>query len=138
LRVPYYVLFDKLTSNFRMFELTGTVYRELFQERLWIDALGSGLGVWQGTFEEGERQWLRWYDAEGNWLPTPDEKAQRSENLARQAEEHARQAQEQAQRSENLARQAEEQKSRLKNRHDRLKRKNIRLKSVRRLNARVA
>jgi Uma2 family endonuclease len=56
LRVPYYVLFDKLTSNFRMFELTGTAYQELIQERLWIDALGIGLGVWQGTFAEDERQ----------------------------------------------------------------------------------
>jgi Uma2 family endonuclease len=107
LRVPYYVLFDKPTSTFRMFELQGTAYLELFQERLWIEEIGIGLGVWQGTYLEDERLWLRWYDAAGNWLPTPDEKAQRSENLARQAEEQARQAEEQARQAENLARQAE-------------------------------
>jgi hypothetical protein len=107
LRVPYYVLFDKPTSTFRMFELQGTAYLELFQERLWIEEIGIGLAVWQGTYLEDERLWLRWYDVAGNWLPTPDEKAQRSENLARQAEEQARQAEEQARQAENLARQAE-------------------------------
>jgi Uma2 family endonuclease len=115
LRVPYYVLFDKPTSTFRIFELQGTAYQELFQERLWIETLGIGLGVWQGTYLEDERLWLRWYDAEGNWLPTPDEKAQRSENLARQAEEQARQAEEQARQAEEQARQAEEQVRRSEN-----------------------
>jgi hypothetical protein len=74
--VPYYVLFDKLTNNFRMFELQGTAYEELFQERLWIEALGIGLGVWEGTYSRDNRPWLRWYDAEENWIPTIEEREQ--------------------------------------------------------------
>jgi Uma2 family endonuclease len=103
LRVPYYVLFDRITSNFRMFELQGTAYEELFQERLWIDALGIGLGLWQGRFDEEERLWLRWYDAEGNWIPTIEElkvqaeQREQVEREARQQEQEARlQAEEQA------------------------------------------
>jgi Uma2 family endonuclease len=79
LRVPYYVLFDKLTNNFRMFELQGTAYEELFQERLWIEALGIGLGVWEGTYSRDNRLWLRWYDAEENWIPTIEELKQQAE-----------------------------------------------------------
>jgi len=82
LRVPYYVLFDRLTNRVQMFELRGTSYQELFVDRLWIDALGIGLGLWFGAFSGDERLWLRWYNAEGNWIPTSDELAE-SERRAR-------------------------------------------------------
>jgi Uma2 family endonuclease len=124
LRVPYYVLFDRINSNFRMFELTGTAYQELFQERLWIEALGIGLGVWQGRFAEEERQWLRWYDAEGNWIPTVEELKQQAEERVQvesqgrleavQREEQERQRANQAEQQveqEREARQQAEQRS---------------------------
>jgi Uma2 family endonuclease len=120
LRVPYYVLFDRLTSNFRMFELQGTVYQELFQERLWIDALGIGLGIWQGRFDEEERLWLRWYDASGNWIPTAEEREQveRQGRLAEQearlvAEQQAEQERLRAIQSEQLAEQERQRANRL-------------------------
>ena len=35
--------------------------------------LELGLGLWQGAYQGIERLWLRWYDANGNWIPTPEE-----------------------------------------------------------------
>ena len=87
LRVPDYVLFNREANILQLFRLDGAHYRELNEERLWIEELGIGLGVWEGKFMEVERPWLRWYDAEGGWLPTEVERAvaterQRVEALA--------------------------------------------------------
>ena len=49
-----------------------------------------GLGLWQGTYQNTEGLWLRWYNADG-WLPTLTEKAknerQKAENERQRADE---------------------------------------------------
>jgi translation initiation factor IF-2 len=35
--------------------------------------LELGLGLWQGEYQGIERLWLRWYDAQGNWILTQTE-----------------------------------------------------------------
>jgi Uma2 family endonuclease len=85
LKVPYYVVFDRYTDNLRVFMLHGDRYSclELPQSRFWIPSIERGLGLWQGSYEGIDRQWLRWFDGEGNWLPTTAEREQqRSERLA--------------------------------------------------------
>jgi hypothetical protein len=37
------------------------------------------LGVWEGTYSRDNRPWLRWYDAEENWIPTIEELKQQAE-----------------------------------------------------------
>ncbi len=78
LRVPYYVVFDRYTNNFRAFVLVATRYQELSlsEQRLWLEDVGLGLGLWQGSYQETQGLWLRWYDVDGNWIPTADERAQ--------------------------------------------------------------
>jgi hypothetical protein len=90
LRVPYYALFNREGNVLRLFRLEGASYRELSDERLWIEELQIGLGLWQGSFADVERQWLRWYDASGQWLPTDQELAsQQAEVRAKAAEARA-------------------------------------------------
>lgn len=36
----------------------------------WFDELQLGLGAWTGVYEGVEGQWLCWYDATGNWIPS--------------------------------------------------------------------
>jgi len=84
LRVPYYVVFSRYTDRLRVFTLVADRYQELEldsnQPKLWIPTLELGLGLWQGKYEGVTRQWLRWYDAEGNWVLTDTEEAlQRAE-----------------------------------------------------------
>jgi Uma2 family endonuclease len=85
LRIPYYVVFDRYTNQLQVFILYADRYTELNLEepRLWIPSLELGLGLWQGVYQGVERLWLRWCDAEGNWLLTPSEQErQRAERLA--------------------------------------------------------
>lgn len=75
LRVPYYVVFDRYSDRLRAFTLIAGQYREeiLERSRFFLPSLNLGLGLWQGTYQGIERQWLRWYDAQGNWIPTATE-----------------------------------------------------------------
>ena len=106
LRVPYYVVFNSETNQIRAFELVGTRYREmeLSEPRLWIEELGLGLGLWQGFWLKQERPWLRWYDHEGNWVPTPEERERQfAEQAVQQTEEAQQRAMQAEQRAEILA-----------------------------------
>ena len=97
LRVPYYIVFDRYTDTLKVFILQADRYTELNLEetRIWMPTLELGLGLWQGSYQGIERLWLRWYDANGNWMPTPTEaERQRSEELEVKAERLAAKLQE--------------------------------------------
>ncbi len=90
LRIPYYVVFSRYTNQLQAFKLDGAHYQELeLQEsRLWIPELDLGLGLWQGECQGIERLWLRWYDAQGNWILTQtDQERQRAEQERQRAEQ---------------------------------------------------
>ncbi len=91
LRVPYYVLFNREASTYRLFRLEGTAYQELSEQRLWIEPLQIGLGLWQGSFAGVERLWLRWYDAKGRWISTDIEQERQRTEQERQRAERAEQ-----------------------------------------------
>ncbi|MDM8550603.1 Uma2 family endonuclease [Desulfobacterales bacterium HSG2] len=86
LGVPYYAVFDPYADQLRMFRLTGGRYVETVSpdQRMWIPELKMGLGVWHGTHEGLERKWLRWFDREGNWMPTPVERERREKEIIQQ------------------------------------------------------
>ncbi|MEH1896886.1 MAG: Uma2 family endonuclease [Nostoc sp.] len=90
LRIPYYIVFDRYTDKLQVFQLVADSYSELdlSTPRIWMPGLELGLGLWQGSYQQIERLWLRWYDASGNWLPTPLEReSQRANRLAAQLRE---------------------------------------------------
>jgi Uma2 family endonuclease len=78
LQIPYYVIFARDPDKFRAFQLTNGRYRELTlpDKRLWMPEIKLGLGLWEGVYHGIERKWLRWYDADGKWIPTLVEKQQ--------------------------------------------------------------
>jgi Uma2 family endonuclease len=110
LRVPYYVLFDRYTSQLRIFKLNGTAYEELplSEPKHWLTEIQLGLGVWEGTYNGAYGQWLRWYDLSG-WIPTTQESREHAEQQAQQAQEQVQQAQQQTQQAQEQAQQAQEQ-----------------------------
>ena len=59
--------------------------------------LELGLSLWQGNYQGVERLWLRWYDADGNWIPTPEEE----QNI--RAEQERQRAEQEYERAERLA-----------------------------------
>lgn len=75
LKIPYYAVFDRYNYQFQMFELKDGRYIKatIPDNRFWIPELKLGLGVWEGSYEEVEKSWLRWYDSTGNWVLISDE-----------------------------------------------------------------
>jgi Uma2 family endonuclease len=99
LRIPYYIVFARDPEQFRAFQLTGGRYRELTlpDNRVWLPEIKLGLGLSPGVYHGVERKWLRWYDADGKWIPTPVEKQQQ------RAEQEKTRADQEKTRAERLA-----------------------------------
>ena len=76
LKVPYYIVFNRYTDEFKVFVLTAGFYQEikLKEPKIWMPQLELGLGLWSGEYEGLNRVWLRCYDADGNWILTPSER----------------------------------------------------------------
>ena len=94
LQIPYYVVYNREQDYFRAFHLANNRYQELelTNNQLWLEELGIGLRLWQGTHKRIERLWLRFYDASGDLIPTSTE-------WERQEKEQAQKEKEQAQKS---------------------------------------
>ena len=71
----------------RAFKLDGNRYAELslMDERLWLDEVQLGLGVWVGRYRGAEGKWLRWYDHSNTWIPTEAEQVMQQATRAEQA-----------------------------------------------------
>jgi Uma2 family endonuclease len=84
LRIPYYAIFDRYENQFRLFQIQATRYEEMTlpDQKFWFPEINLGLGRWQGSYEGVEGRWLRWYDAEGRWLPTAQERAEQERERA--------------------------------------------------------
>jgi hypothetical protein len=101
-----YYIFVRDPDQFRAFQLTGGRYRELTlpDNRLWLPELKLGLGLWEGVYHGLERKWLRWYDADGKWIPTPVEKErQQTEHEKTRADHEKTRAEQEKMRAERLA-----------------------------------
>jgi hypothetical protein len=49
------------------------------------------LGLWQGSYGGINRLWLRWYDCEQHWIPTPVESEQKRTEQEKQRTEQEKQ-----------------------------------------------
>jgi Uma2 family endonuclease len=74
--VAHYVVFDPnhylSKETLRTYELSGGEYR-VGEPGPW-PAIGLGLRLWEGKFEGHGDTWLRWCDADGEILPTGEER----------------------------------------------------------------
>jgi Uma2 family endonuclease len=107
--VPYYIVFDGSTNELQAFQLRGDRYHrlELTEPRVWIPPLAIGLGLWRGNYGV-ERLWLRWYDADGGWIPTEAEQERQQAQRERQRAETERQRAEIERQRAEIERQAKE------------------------------
>jgi Uma2 family endonuclease len=98
LQVPNYVVFDESTRQLRHFRLVNGRYQPQpiapQSPQIWVPEIGCGLGLWSGDFRAIGLTWLRWCDAQGNWLATEAEIERRAKEAAQRANETERQAKE--------------------------------------------
>ena len=73
-----------LSIHEQCFKLIEGQYQEqdLSERRYWLPDMGIGLGVWHGEYEGITRPWLRWYDADGAWIPNKDERIEQERSRA--------------------------------------------------------
>lgn len=88
-RTPEYFCYDPLTTHLYGWKHNGRRYVAISpneQGWLWSEEMELWLGVWEGTFQRLETQWLRFYTQEGQLVPTLVEaEAQRAQVEAQRA-----------------------------------------------------
>ncbi len=109
--MPYYAVFSHVADRLRIFKLKSGKYTEEIGhgDRLWIPEAGLWLGAWRGIYNGADRLWLRWYDAEGNLIPT---NAERAEQERARAEQESAIAEMERQRAEQERLRAEQERLR--------------------------
>jgi Uma2 family endonuclease len=94
LRVPYYAIYDRYSNQFRIFCLQATRYVEqtINGQGFWFPEIELGLGLWTGSYQGMQGQWLRWYDKNGDWLATDREDTLQAKQVAQEANLRAQEA----------------------------------------------
>ncbi len=108
LRIPYYIVFSRYTNELRAFQLVGGHYEpmNLTDGCLLMPEINLSLGLWQGSFRDIERLWLRWFTLEGELIPAPTESAVAATQRAIIAEQEATEAKQEATEAKQEAAQA--------------------------------
>jgi Putative restriction endonuclease len=91
LEVPYYAVFDRYSKQFRMFCWQAGQYVEatISGQGFWFQEIELGLGVWVGSYQGMEGEWLRWYDQGGEWISTYQESELQANQRADREQERA-------------------------------------------------
>jgi hypothetical protein len=64
----------------------------MIEERLPMPELGLSLGLWQGTFQDITKLWLRWFTLTGELIPEPTEEATQAKTEVAQVKTEIAQA----------------------------------------------
>lgn len=86
--VLYYAVFNpeygerKQHEPLEIYRLEGERYVLQQGEPVWLPEIGLGLGRSQGTYRGWQREWLYWYDRDGNRLTAPAEVAEQERQRA--------------------------------------------------------
>ena len=94
IRVPYYRIYEVKKAAVEIYHLEDTRYRLMSANergRYPIPQLGVELGIWQGSYQNMELPWLRWWDSQGNLLLSGAERADREQQRADRAEDELKQ-----------------------------------------------
>lgn len=85
IRPAFYAIYEVDPGRVELFHLTEGRFQHVLADA-WgnypLAPLGLALGIWRGRFQNAELPWLRWYDTQGNLLPTSEERAEREHQRA--------------------------------------------------------
>ena len=80
IRPTYYGIFWTDRAELEMYHHTGKKFKRMKPNKRGhfpIAPLPVELGMWPGRYVDDDSTWLRWWDAQGNLLPTAEERAER-------------------------------------------------------------
>ncbi|MEG4485344.1 Uma2 family endonuclease [Microcoleus sp. D2_18a_B4] len=119
IRIPYYGIYEMRTGNLEVYHLIDFVYRRMEPNERGhypIPVLDVELGLWQGSYQNQELLWLRWWDSQGNLLLTGSEQVEIERARTEQERERAEQERERAEQERERAEQAERKAAQLADR----------------------
>jgi len=91
--IQYYVIYNpqrKRKPALEVYVLENRKYTLLGnQSPIWLDAISLGLGLEEGMYQGIRREWLYWYDENGERFLTPEETSRQAEFQKQQAETKA-------------------------------------------------
>lgn len=90
IRVPFYGIYEPNKASLEVYHLVDGLYHLLAPNERGhypIPALGIELGIWEGNYQNTFFPWLRWWDTQGNLLPTGTERAEQEIHRAKIAEQ---------------------------------------------------
>ncbi len=74
MRVPEYFIYDPRDDSLIGWRLIGSLYGEPLEvehgNRIWSNELGMFIGPWDGEYLGDRDRWLRFFDAQGQVIPT--------------------------------------------------------------------
>jgi Uma2 family endonuclease len=85
-----YFLYDPEIRKLEGLRLVGTAYQPMIpsgQGRFWSQQLGVFLGLWHGTYDHQEDDWIRLFRPDGTLVPAKDEQTEAERHRA-EAERH--------------------------------------------------
>jgi Uma2 family endonuclease len=103
IRPAFYGIYEVRKSSVELYQFIGNRYRLMTANdrgHYPIEPLGVELGIWQGTYQNAELPWLRWWDNEGNLLLSGAERAEQQQQIAEQERQRAEQERQRADRAE--------------------------------------
>lgn len=77
LGILYYVIYNPLRKKkpkLEVYKLKNKQYELIKGEPVWLREIGLGIGREEGIYQGINREWLYWYDQEGNRYLTPEER----------------------------------------------------------------
>jgi Uma2 family endonuclease/plasmid stability protein len=89
LGVLYYAVYNprrRRKPPLELYRLNNGKYELLSGNPIWLPEMNLGLGRQVGTYQGITREWLYWYDEQGQKLLTPEERIQTAEQLRLAAE----------------------------------------------------
>jgi Uma2 family endonuclease len=101
LGVLYYAIYSSRRRRkppLELYKLVDEQYVPLTGNPIWLPELGLGLGRDRGGHQGVNREWLYWYDQQGDRYPTPEERADRAEQQLAQERQRAEQERQRADR----------------------------------------
>jgi Uma2 family endonuclease len=100
LGILYYVVYNprrRRKPPIEVYHLENGEYVLLPGNKVWIPEIGLAIGHERGTYQGITREWLYWYDEQGQRLLTPEERIQQAEQRANFEEQRRLEAEQRAQ-----------------------------------------
>ena len=114
--MPYYGIYSMRTGNLEVYHLIDFVYRKMEPNERGhypIPVLDVELGLWQGSYQNQELLWLRWWDSQGNLLLTGSEQVEIERARVEQERQRTQQERQRTEQERRRAQQAERKAAQL-------------------------